>query len=242
MRSAVGLHSVPHSHPSSPIVVACALAPHQRARLTDAMRKQIDVRVVALVAYCQRGSSHSVEIRSLAAAGVHQFVFEGDDDAGAAFRLVLEAAKRECAADCVMRRLAPVIPQALHRMTEAILTGPAAVTSIQALANELGVHRKTIFNRCSAAACISPAELLAWSRLALVGYLLETTGCTVERIAGELAYPSVTALRNSIRRYTGLSATAIRAGAGLSVIVDAIGRRIQARLQNKNGTDDLHLV
>jgi transcriptional regulator GlxA family with amidase domain len=161
------------------------------------------------------------------------------DDTGVTFRAVLEAARRECAAEWVMQQLAECVPAALHRIVESILTAPASITSIQALADALGVHRKTLFNRCESAAFLAPAELLAWSRLALVGYLLETTGVTVERIAIELSYPSATALRNTVRRYTGLTASEVRVRGGVGCVIEALRRRLdsQARALGK-----LHLV
>jgi AraC-like DNA-binding protein len=190
---------------------------------------------VAIVAYCPPGGQYSAEIRTLTAAGVHEFVFAGIDDQGAAFRTILAKARRGCAADWVMQQLRPIVPPRLHRLLEAILTHPERVTSIPSLAAELGVHRKTLFNWCERAAFLPPAELLAWARLALVAYHLESTGCTVETIALELSYPSDTTLRNTIKRYTGLRASDIRARGGVACVLDALARRlsVQVALHNR---------
>src|SRR5947207_2949981 len=45
---------------------------------------------VAVVVYCPPGSQYSSDLRSLAAAGAHQFVFAGIDDVGITFRAVLD--------------------------------------------------------------------------------------------------------------------------------------------------------
>src|SRR3954453_17735947 len=92
---------------------------------------------VAIVAYCPPGARFSADIRALAAAGVHQFVFAGIDDQGTSFRAVLAQARRGCAADWVMQQLRPIVPPRLHRLLEAILTHPDRVTSIPTLAAEL---------------------------------------------------------------------------------------------------------
>lgn len=181
---------------------------------------------VALVAYCPPGARYSSEIRSLTAAGVHEFVFAGIDDQGTAFRTVLAKACRGCAAEWVMQQMRPTVPAALHRLVEAVLTHPDRVTSIPTLASELGVHRKTLFNWCEKASFLPPAELLAWARLALVAYYLESTGCTVETIALELSYPSDTALRNTLKRYIKLRASEIRSRGGLACVLEAFSRRI----------------
>ena len=190
---------------------------------------------VAIVAYCPPGARFSSDIRALTAAGVHQFVFAGIDDQGTTFRTILSNARRGCAADWVMTQLRPIVPPRLHRLLESILAHPDRVTSIPTLAAELGVHRKTLFNWCERAAFLPPAELLAWARLALVAYHLESTGCTVETIALELSYPSDTALRNTIKRYTGLRASDVRSSGGVGCVVAALLRRVtnQVALHNR---------
>jgi AraC-like DNA-binding protein len=189
---------------------------------------------VAIVAYCAPGARYSSDIRALTAAGVHEFVFAGIDDQGTTFRTILAKARRGCAADWVMQQMRSIIPPRLHRLVEAILTHPDRVISIPTLAAELGVHRKTLFNWCERAAFLPPAELLAWARLALVAYHLESTGCTVETIAIELSYPSDTALRNTIKRYTGLRASEIRRSGGVACVLSALSRRLRSQLALHN--------
>lgn len=179
----------------------------------------------AIVAYCEAGVQHSADLRGLALAGVHQFVFAGIDDAGIAFQAVLSSARRNCAADAVMRELSAVIPASLHRFVEAALAHPGDVTSIRELADVLGVHRKTLFNHCEHEGFVAPAELLAWCRLALVAYYLESTGCTIESIALDMGYPSDTALRNAMKRYTGMRAGEVRARGGVGCVVAALAER-----------------
>lgn len=193
----------------------------------------------AIIVYCRAGSQYSSDIRALTAAGVHQFVFAGIDDAGSAFTAVLQSARRHCAADSVMRQLAPVVPASLHPVVEAALANPADLTTIGLLANERGVHRKTLFNWCERARFLTPAELLTWCRLALVGHYLDTTGCTLETIALEMSFASDTALRNAIKRYTGMRATDLRANGGVACIVDAMRKRVE---QAQPSDSKLHLV
>jgi AraC-like DNA-binding protein len=181
---------------------------------------------LAIVAYCQAGSQFSTDIRALATAGVHQFVFAGIDDSGVAFRAVLEAASRQCAAEWVMAQLAPVVPSALHPMMEVALSRPDQIVNLSSMADALGVHRKTLFNRCERAGFLAPAEVLLWVRLALVAYLLESTGCSVKTIALDLSFPSHTALRNAIKRYLGIRATELRSCGGVQHVVDALRQRL----------------
>jgi AraC-like DNA-binding protein len=192
----------------------------------------------AIVVWCDAGAHHSVEIRSLAVAGAHQFLFAGIDDHGVALRAVLDLARRQCGAEWVMTRLGPVVPSRLHPMLEATLARPDAIKTVPELAAALGVHRKTLFNHCRKASFLAPAELIAWGRLAMVAYLLETTACTIERIALELGYASDTALRNTVKRYTGQRAGQIRNVGGVDAVVSALESR--ARCGGEAAT--LHLV
>lgn len=196
-------------------------------------------RRAAVVAYCNGRGDRVPNLAALAAAGVHQFVFTGINDSGIDLRAILEAARQQCAADIVLSGLRPLLPEALHPMVEAALARPAVVVDVAALADALGVHRKTLFNRCTRTCRLLPAELLAWTRLALVAYLLESTASTVETIAIELAYPSATALRNAIKRYTGKRATEIRAGGGLPIVLEALRVHVS---QDAAPTPPLHLV
>lgn len=193
----------------------------------------------AIIVYCRAGSQYSSDIRALTSAGAHQFVFAGIDDAGSAFTAVLQSARRHCAADSVMRQLAPIVPASLHPIVEAALADPAELTTIAQLANERGVHRKTLFNWCERARFLTPGELLTWCRLALVGHYLDTTGCTLETIAIEMSFASDTALRNAIKRYTGMRATDLRLKGGVACIAGAMRRRVE---QARRGAGDLHLV
>ena len=193
----------------------------------------------AIIVYCRAGSQYSSDIRALTAAGVHQFVFAGIDDTGSAFAEVLYSARRHCAADSVMRSLAPLIPTSLHPVVETALSEPGELTSIGSLANARGVHRKTLFNLCDRAKFLTPGELLTWCRLALVGHYLDTTGCTLETIAIEMAFASDTALRNTIKRYTRMRAMDLRQSGGVSCVLEALQRRIE---QTHSQGAGLHLA
>ena len=68
--------------------------------------------------------------------------------------------------------------------------------------------------------------------------MLETTGCTIERIGIELGYASDTALRNTIKRYTGQRAGQIRDAGG----VDTVDSALEARSRRPACPPALRLV
>jgi AraC-like DNA-binding protein len=190
----------------------------------------------AVVVYCEPRREVIPNVGALAAAGAHQFLFFGVNDSGATLRAVLNAARHQCAAEGVMTLFRPLVPTKLHPMIEAALGHPATVTDVRALADAIGVHRRTLFYRCERLRFLNPTEILAWTRLALVGYLLENTGATVESIAMETGYPSPTSLRNTVKRYTGFRATEIRKSGGVRLVIALLARRIEGTRR------ELHLV
>jgi transcriptional regulator GlxA family with amidase domain len=114
-------------------------------------------------------------------------------------------------------------------MFEFCLAYPERATSVQAVAHVLGVHRKTLVNYCAQASLPPPGAVIAWCRLLLVGHFLETPGRTVEGIALRVEFASATALRNMLRRYTGLRPQQVRERGGLRCIVDAFRRSLAER-------------
>lgn len=202
------------------VIVGSAVA---GANVVEVIRRIVRERPrAAVVAYCSPGGHQAASLRALAAAGVHQFLLDGSDDSPVALRSIFRDARRQCAADWVLNEMAGCFSPAVHPLLEAALTAPAEVTSVMDLANALGVHRKTLFNRCRRAGVSVPAQLLVWTRLTLVAYYLDATACTVETIATEMGYPSATALRNTVKRCTGLTAQELRRAGAVRAVVQRL--------------------
>jgi AraC-like DNA-binding protein len=183
-------------------------------------------RGVAVVMFFPPRTVPDFSPRAFLLAGAHQLVYEGVNDTGLTIAQAVENARRECTADAVFRAIRALIPPALHPWAHAVVSGPHRVTSVTALASEQGVHRKTLVNHCARVGFLPPAELVAWCRLCVVGHHLERTGATVETIALNLEYPSHTALRNRIKRSTGMTAMEVRQAGGLGAVVAAFARRL----------------
>ncbi|MEP6619717.1 MAG: helix-turn-helix domain-containing protein [bacterium] len=182
---------------------------------------------VAIVVSCNAGLESSQHIRLLARAGAHEFLFRGVDDHGIAVRSVVESAMQACAADRVLVRLLPLLPDRLHSYVRFCVQFPRRALSVSVVAAALGIHRKTLFKYAAADNAPSPGELLAWCRLCLVAEQLELFPFrTVEAIANDLDFASSTALRNMIKRYTGMRAIEIRQNGGMTCVVDALSRSL----------------
>ena len=179
-----------------------------------------------IIGYCRIGHEHSAAIRELAVAGVHELVFRGVDDSGVMLRAVLRSAAHATVADAILGELLPLIPPPLHPFIRFCLTSPQYAHSVGGVAGGLGVNRKTLVNYCARANLPSPGRLLSWCRLLLAAQYLATTTRTVERIALQLDFASDTALRNMIKRYTGLRAKDLRHGDGAAVVLAHLTRAL----------------
>jgi AraC-like DNA-binding protein len=180
-----------------------------------------------VIAHCHTGVEHAADVRLMAEAGVHEFLFVGVDDTGTGMRSVLASAQRACAAARVVEVVRPLLPERLGIIATACLTHPVQGRSVAGLATLLGVHRKTLLNQCARDGGPAPATLIGWCRLMLAAHLLATTGQTVEWVALELEYPSATALRNAMKRYTGLRASEVTRAGGLTRVVRAFERGLK---------------
>ena len=181
-----------------------------------------------IVAHCHTGVDHAADVRRMADAGAHEFMFAGVDDTGMALRAVLASAQRTCAAQRVSTELLQLLPEPLAEVAQCCVTHPVEGRTVGALARLMGIHRKTLLNRCTQCGGPSPGELVGWCRLMMAAHLLTTTGQTVEWVALELDYPSDTALRNTMKRYTGLRASDVVRRGGLTSVVRSFKRRLRA--------------
>lgn len=114
------------------------------------------------------------------------------------------------AAEKVVVELRRRLSAGVANFAEAAVRHPDC-TSVQAVSDRLGVQRQTLALWCRKERGLHPEEIIVWARLLLIGAALEDTGCSATRLADDLHFPSVVALRNQLKRYTGLTAQEVRA-------------------------------
>jgi AraC-like DNA-binding protein len=165
---------------------------------------------VAIVGYCRARHPDSRDIIDLAGAGIHELIFRDATDFGLVLRQTLAHADQSCGAAQALEWIARLVPDELRPLVEYCLYFPHLSTSVPRVAAALGVHRKTLVNLCRRHGLPAPSVVIAWSRLLIVAHLLESQGVVVERIALALEYASATALRNTLRRYTGYRPAELR--------------------------------
>ena len=139
------------------------------------------------------------------------------------------------AADLVLEEVRTQVPQSVWPLIELYLRRPAEPLTVASAAKQLGVDRKTLLNRMQAVHCPSPAEMRAWCRLFVAARLLERSGRTVESVAQQLEFQSGSALRNMLKRYTGLAPNALRAEGALHLLMNAFHRARAGKANRSSG-------
>ena len=179
---------------------------------------------IAIVVHADR--SNRSGIRAATIAGAHAFVFRGASDDGMALREQLNSASMEASRRATFNLLEPGLPARLHRCVRRCLVDLDETTTITSIAERLEVTRQTLFNQCAASAVCGPEELRTWCRMIFVAHVLCWTSWTPEQVAYSLGFPSVTALRNAIKRHVGETASELRVGLGPARVLTAFLRRL----------------
>ena len=179
-----------------------------------------DCPAVAVLGYCSMRAESGADVVQLVRAGVHDVVFRDHDDAGVALLDALGRAERSSTAARVVAALRDeVSAEGLRLIEHGIVYGRAPLT-VPDVAAAFGVSRRTLVDWCHRSRLFPPQTLLAWARLFIVGAMLESPGQTVERVAGELEYPSGPGLHNALRRHADCRAQEVRRGGGLPFLID----------------------
>jgi len=176
---------------------------------------------VPVVAYCELTADSSREILALARAGVSDLILRGVDDVGIALRSALTTAQEHCVAKQVLDAIAPLVPPGIVPFLRYALEHARQAVSVTDAASALGVHRKTLVDRLASARLPTPSAMIAWCRLTLAAQMLEDPARSVEQVALLLDFSSSAALRNMLKRYTGLSPREVRENGGLRCVLHA---------------------
>jgi transcriptional regulator GlxA family with amidase domain len=152
-------------------------------------------------------------------AGADDVLVRGVDDERATLSRILADARGSRTTFDVLQAVAPLLNAEGASILAYCLEHANRALTVEMMARDLGVHRKTLVNRLAAAHLPVPSVLVAWCRLLLAARLMEDESRATEQIAFALDFGSGAALRNMLRRYTGLRPNEIRANGGLSCVV-----------------------
>jgi AraC-like DNA-binding protein len=179
-----------------------------------------------ILAYCELTPDQVKEIPALVRAGADGVLLKGIDDVGAALRGTLSRSASDRVADEALQGLRRFIPKVEEPVLAYCLRHAYRPITVSEVAGALGVHRKTLCNRAIEAGLPTPSALISWCRLLHAARLLDDGGRSVERTARALGFGSGAALRNMLRRYTGLRPSELRQRGGTRFVITMLQSQI----------------
>jgi transcriptional regulator GlxA family with amidase domain len=97
---------------------------------------------------------------------------------------------------------------------------------VRGAADALGLDRRTLVRRLERAGLPPPRRIAGWCRVIVAARLLDDPIYTLEQAALRLDFPSGTALRNMLIRYTGLAPREIRENGGVRCVLHLFKREL----------------
>lgn len=183
---------------------------------------------VPVVLYAKVSAESSRDVLEFARAGIDQLILQGVDDLRVLLRNAMELALDRASAKALLPELAPYVPASVMPFVEYCLEHARRNLTVEEVAYALGVRRKTLADRMSAARFPAPSTVIGWCRLLVAARLLEDPGRSVEQVALQLDFASGTALRNMMKRYTGLRSGEVRENGGVRCVLHAFKRALVA--------------
>lgn len=114
--------------------------------------------------------------------------------------------------------LRPFLPDQAMELIRRCLPHVRQPISVQHLASELGMSRRTLGRHCISAQLPQPEELIASCRLMLVWHRVRMAGESLEDVALEYGFAGASDVRTRIKRHTGLTLDQIRSRGGLALV------------------------
>jgi AraC-like DNA-binding protein len=181
---------------------------------------------VPVIAYIADHQTSSGDILAMARAGVHDLVRAGFDDVGFALGAALASATAACATTTARDELESLVAADAWPFVSYCLTRAHGPISVRSAAAALGLDRRTLVRRLERAGLPQPRRVAGWCRVIAAARLLDEPIYTLEQAALRLDFPSGTALRNMLVRYTGLRPREIRENGGVRCVLHLFKREL----------------
>jgi AraC-like DNA-binding protein len=179
-----------------------------------------------VLVFCPISPLSAPDILAAARAGASGLIVRDSGDFGTALVTALDAADDESAARRILAELGP-LPDEARAAVEFCLSNARRRLTVDDVAAALGVHRKTLAARLARAGMPSPLALVGWCRLLLAARFISEGGRSLESVAVQLEFPSASALRNMLARYTGLKPQELRGTDGMRLVAAAWRRTVE---------------
>lgn len=181
---------------------------------------------VATIAYVTVTLDRAQDLFDAGRQGVDALLITDRNDSPIELVRTLATAESRSLSDIVRRQLSGV-DSVVYDAVMLAITQAHERLSPAALAHRLGLPRRTVLLRLTAAGYPAPLRLLTWGRLIAAAHLLEDARRSADRVAATLAFPSGSAFRNTCQRYLHATPRQIRGRGGAQYVIRCFFRQIR---------------
>jgi AraC-like DNA-binding protein len=195
-----------------------------------------------ILAYCSVSMRVAPLLVAAGRAGIDDVLLRGYDDLSDSIRRRLAQDNLTDASRRVLVRIGMRSGAAWGVFAHCVRRAATTVLTVEQLAQELGVHRKTLHNRLRAGG-LPPAErVIGWSRLLLAATLLEAPNRSVSSVVLKVGFSSEAAFRSMLARYSGLKPRDLRSRDGSARLLEAFHATNRALESRETVTKDCVLA
>ncbi len=163
-----------------------------------------------LLVYFDEATIPTAALTEVVRLGADELIKHGRDDIKGLLVQHVEDAARGNLVRGIRDRLRPRLDPTVSQIVEHVLSVAHRRLTVEQIAVNLGIHRRTLVARLASRGYPSPQALIGWCRLLLAAKLMEERGRTLDSIALQLDFCSVSGLVNQFRRYTSLGTRELR--------------------------------
>jgi transcriptional regulator GlxA family with amidase domain len=156
--------------------------------------------------------------------GIKTTWLRGHDHLGVRVLELIERRSPSQVTAAVINRLEPIPPRVRRAVTWCFEVAFDGVPTVEHLARDMAVHRRTLVNRFRAAGYPSPAAFITWSRLLLAARMLDDHRVSVSEVTRALHFASPSQYRGMLRRYADLTPSAMRRRGALASVSERFHR------------------
>jgi AraC-like DNA-binding protein len=194
--------------------VTASIITLDRQRLDDALacvrRTKSRFPLHLLFAYFDETGVPTSALTEAVRYGADELIKHGRDDLRTVLASHIEDTAQGLLEKLIYERIRTRLDPSVASIVRYTLSVSHKRRTVEQIAMHLGVHRRTLVARLVSRGYPGPQALIGWCRLLLAARLMEEQGRTLDSIALQLDFCSVSGLVNQFRRYTALGTRDLR--------------------------------
>jgi AraC-like DNA-binding protein len=180
---------------------------------------------MTIVAYCEVSRAIAPALLSAGRIGVDRVLIRGFDDLLCGVRDLIDSSHADREVRELLIRIGRLPDSAALVFSHCLRRARIGPFTVQQLADDLNVDRKTLRNWVRRAGLPTPERLIGWSRVLAAARLLKGSRRTVGVVAELLGFASGSDLRRMLARYTGYTPSDVRVQGTAGVLSALCERR-----------------